>query len=165
MPHKVATSTNVKIQYFSDLGLFRIFYETQDESILESIAKSTLSSIIADHSIHNSEYFETLKVYLNHGSSILETALIMNTHRNTINYRMRKIREILGKDLDDQIFNLMLAYNIMDYLDISTLRINFVRFAWLDKQAIGFIFPIQYKKAFAFLLCKGLYIIYLILLC
>lgn len=124
--HKVATSTNVKIQYFSDLGLFRIFYETQDKSILESIAKSTLSSIIAYDSIHNSEYFETLKVYLNHGSSILETALIMNTHRNTINYRMRKIREILGKDLDDPqyIFNLMLAYNIMDYLDISTLKTN-----------------------------------------
>ena len=87
--HKVATSSNAKIQYFSALGLFRIFYETQDKSILESIAKTTLSSIIAYDSIHNSEYFETLKVYLNHGSSILETALIMNTHRNTINYRMR----------------------------------------------------------------------------
>lgn len=124
--HKVATSSNAKIQYFSALGLFRIFYETQDKSILESIAKTTLSSIIAYNSIHNSEYFETLKVYLNHGSSILETALIMNTHRNTINYRMRKIREILGKDLDDPqyIFNLMLAYNIMDYLDISTLKTN-----------------------------------------
>ena len=63
---------------------------------------------------------------MKHGSSILETALIMNTHRNTINYRMRKIREILGKDLDDPqyIFNLMLAYNIMDYLDISTLKTN-----------------------------------------
>lgn len=124
--HKVATSSNAKIQYFSALGLFRIFYETQDKSILESIAKTPLSSIIAYDSIHNSEYFETLKVYLNHGSSILETALIMNTHRNTINYRMRKIREILGKDLDDPqyIFNLMLAYNIMDYLDISTLKTN-----------------------------------------
>ena len=124
--HKVATSSNAKIQYFSALGLFRIFYETQDKSILESIAKTTLSSIIAYDSIHNSEYFETLKVYLNHGSSILETALIMNTHRNTINYRMRKIREILGKDLDDPqyVFNLMLAYNIMDYLDISTLKTN-----------------------------------------
>ena len=124
--HKVATSSNAKIQYFSALGLFRIFYETQDKSILESIAKTTLSSIIAYDSIHNSEYFETLKVYLNHGSSILETALIMNTHRNTINYRMRKIREILGKELDDPqyIFNLMLAYNIMDYLDISTLKTN-----------------------------------------
>lgn len=124
--HKVATSSNAKIQYFSALGLFRIFYETQDKSILESISKTTLSSIIAYDSIHNSEYFETLKVYLNHGSSILETALIMNTHRNTINYRMRKIREILGKDLDDPqyVFNLMLAYNIMDYLDISTLKTN-----------------------------------------
>lgn len=124
--HNVATSSNAKIQYFSALGLFRIFYETQDKSILESIAKTTLSSIIAYDSIHNSEYFETLKVYLNHGSSILETALIMNTHRNTINYRMRKIREILGKDLDDPqyVFNLMLAYNIMDYLDISTLKTN-----------------------------------------
>lgn len=124
--HKVATSSNAKIQYFSALGLFRIFYETQDKSIFESIAKTTLSSIIAYDSIHNSEYFETLKVYLNHGSSILETALIMNTHRNTINYRMRKIREILGKDLDDPqyVFNLMLAYNIMDYLDISTLKTN-----------------------------------------
>ena len=124
--HKVATSSNAKIQYFSALGLFRIFYETQDKSILESIAKTTLSSIIAYDSIHNSEYFETLKVYLNHGSSILETALIMNTHRNTINYRMRKIREILGKDLDDPqyVFNLMLVYNIMDYLDISTLKTN-----------------------------------------
>lgn len=119
--HKIAVATNIKIQYFSDLGLFRIFYETQDKSILENIAKATLSSIITYDNIHNSEYFETLKVYLNHGSSILETALIMNTHRNTINYRMRKIREILGKDLDDPqyVFNLMLAYNIMDYLAIS----------------------------------------------
>ncbi len=124
--YKIALANKTDVQSFSELGLFRIFYETEDISILENIAKNTLSSIIAYDNMHNSEYFETLKTYLNHSSSILETAVIMNTHRNTINYRMRKIREILGKDLDDPqyVFNLMLAYKITEYLKIIKFKCN-----------------------------------------
>lgn len=117
---KVAQYKNNKKCLFSELGIFRIFYEIKDAGILEDISQNILHPLIEYDENHKSEYFETLKIYLTHGSSILETAVLMNTHRNTINYRIKKIKEILNRDLDDPqyVFQLMLAFNIKEYMGI-----------------------------------------------
>ncbi|WP_196589779.1 helix-turn-helix domain-containing protein [Pectinatus cerevisiiphilus] len=55
-----------------------------------------------------------MRIYLFHNNSLKITADIAFTHRNTINYRMTKVRSILACDLDDAVtrFNLMMAFYI-----------------------------------------------------
>lgn len=47
------------------------------------------------------ELFLTLKTYLDHERSIAKTSETLFTHRNTVVYRIKKIKDILGRDLDD----------------------------------------------------------------
>lgn len=57
------------------------------------------------------EMYDTLKVYLDNERSIARTAAELFTHRNTIVYRMNKIRDFLVDDLND-------AY-VRDYVRLS----------------------------------------------
>jgi DNA-binding PucR family transcriptional regulator len=60
---------------------------------------------------------ETLRLYLNSNGSINHVSEALGCHRNTINYRIKKIKELLQVDLDStQIrFQLQLALSIRDY--------------------------------------------------
>ena len=48
----------------------------------------------------NTDLYETLKMYYLCGNNIAETASRMYVHRNTLVYRLRKIRELIGSDID-----------------------------------------------------------------
>ena len=49
----------------------------------------------------NTELYETLKMYCLCGNNIAETASMLYVHRNTLVYRLKKIRELIGSDIDD----------------------------------------------------------------
>lgn len=51
--------------------------------------------------VNGDELFHTLKVFLDNERSVSRTSEALFTHRNTVLYRIRKIREILNRDLDD----------------------------------------------------------------
>ncbi len=53
----------------------------------------------------------TLKTYLDHERSVTKTSEALFTHRNTVLYRIKKIQEILRRDLND--------YYIRDYCRMS----------------------------------------------
>lgn len=63
---------------------------------------------------------ETLRTYLSNNGNAVLTAQALFTHRNTVSYRLEKIKSILGEDLSSSqtIFNLTLAFYIDDYLNI-----------------------------------------------
>lgn len=47
---------------------------------------------------NDTSYFETLKVYLLHDSNTLKAAKELHIHRNTLNYRLNKINDLIGLD-------------------------------------------------------------------
>lgn len=49
----------------------------------------------------NTDFYETLKCYFLCGHNIAETANYMHIHRNTLVYRLKKIRELIGEDIED----------------------------------------------------------------
>lgn len=48
------------------------------------------------------EFIRTLISYLSNGFNSTETARSLGIHKNSVNYRLRALRELLGLDLDDQ---------------------------------------------------------------
>ena len=57
------------------------------------------------------DYLGTLRLYLENDSSIAEVARITYVHRNTVNYKIKKIKEILGCELTQKDkLELMLAF-------------------------------------------------------
>ena len=49
---------------------------------------------------HGTDYIRTLELYLKNNGSIQAVAEAMFTHRNTVTYRMRNIRQMLGSPLE-----------------------------------------------------------------
>ena len=59
----------------------------------------------------NADLVRTLTTYLEHGGNAANTATVLSVHRNTLKYRLQRVREISGYDLSDPdtAFNLQLA--------------------------------------------------------
>ncbi|MDQ7096561.1 PucR family transcriptional regulator ligand-binding domain-containing protein [Desulfosporosinus sp. PR] len=106
---------------FDELGLFQILFNTSDPGLLETFYLRHLGALANYDLDHDSDYLNTLKIYLMSDCSLLDTASRMHTHRNTVIYRIRKIKEILKTELDNaaEKFNLLLAFYIKEYLSIQ----------------------------------------------
>ncbi len=48
----------------------------------------------------HTDYITTLLAYLKANRSVKSTAAYLHVHRNTVNYRIARIRELFGLDLD-----------------------------------------------------------------
>jgi carbohydrate diacid regulator len=46
----------------------------------------------------NTELMETLRSFIEHNASVSQTAEALNIHRNTLQYRLKRIHTITGKD-------------------------------------------------------------------
>ncbi|WP_170932784.1 PucR family transcriptional regulator ligand-binding domain-containing protein [Desulfosporosinus sp. FKB] len=105
---------------FDELGLFQIFFSLSDPSLLETLFLQHLGKLEKYDRDHDSDYMNTLHIYLLSDCSLLDTASRLHTHRNTIVYRIRKIKEILNIELDNSSikFNLMMSFCIKEYLSM-----------------------------------------------
>lgn len=105
---------------FDDMGLFQILFCSSDTALLQTIYKRHLGVLEQYDADHDSDYMKTLRIFLLSDCNILDTAFRMHTHRNTIVYRMRKIRDILNTELDNSEvkFNLLMAFYLKEYFSI-----------------------------------------------
>lgn len=104
---------------YEDMGFFKLLLGVSDRDILTDYAAGRLSAVHDYDRKHNSDFARTLYLYLLHQNSIQAAADASFCHRNTVNHRIRIIREELGLDLDDAIvcMELMTAFLIEEYLD------------------------------------------------
>ena len=80
-----------------------------------------MGSLINADRVNSGNLCETLEKYLNCNCNAKSTAEYMYLHRNTLNYRLNKIREILETDLDDldTCMKLKMAFMIRNYRKLT----------------------------------------------
>jgi sugar diacid utilization regulator len=100
-----------RAQCFDDLGVFRLFGGVADPVDLEKLVQTWLSKLLEYDREHGYRLVPTLSAYLEFGGSHKQTAEAVVIHRSTLKYRLQRIREISGHDLDDPDtrFHLQLA--------------------------------------------------------
>ncbi len=105
---------------FTDLDAYRLLFNTHNRPLLESMRNHNLQALKDYDTAYNTALVETLRTYLSNNGNAVLTAQALFTHRNTVSYRLEKIKSILGEDLSSSqtIFNLTLAFYIDDYLSI-----------------------------------------------
>lgn len=105
---------------FTDLDAYRLLFNTHNRSLLENMRNHNLQALKEYDQTYNTALLKTLRTYLKNNGNAVLTAQALFTHRNTISYRLEKIKSILGEDLSSSqtIFNLTLAFYIDDYLTI-----------------------------------------------
>jgi DNA-binding PucR family transcriptional regulator len=72
-----------------------------DDKTMKDYVKSVVGSVLEYDEQNGSDYFEFIKMYLQNGASVQQAANHMYVHRNTIHYKIGKIKEIAGINLTD----------------------------------------------------------------
>jgi predicted DNA-binding protein YlxM (UPF0122 family) len=104
--------------YYKDLGIYKILLSTEDGNVLQEIYDDVLGKLADYDAANTTDYMNTLKCYLENDASVQAVAKLTYVHRNTINYKLNKIKEITGHDIagvEDRL-RLMLAFKIKDIL-------------------------------------------------
>ncbi len=108
---------NIPLVNFEELGIFQILFSSSDPEMLKDICQKKLGKLEAYDSAHETDYLTTLRIFLLSDCNLLETSDRLHTHRNTVIYRMKKIKELLGSEINDSKvkFDLLMAFYIREY--------------------------------------------------
>ncbi|SMB81613.1 PucR C-terminal helix-turn-helix domain-containing protein [Desulfonispora thiosulfatigenes DSM 11270] len=101
-----------KIYNFDDMGVYRILFSNQDNNSLNEFYKEYLEMLVQYDQKNNTDYVHTLEQYYKYNANVLLTAENLFMHRNTLNYRLKRIRQILNLDIDEPEIKLSLSIAI-----------------------------------------------------
>jgi len=103
---------------FEDLGIHRLLLQVPDLAELRSFAREILGKLGGQERQRGAELLTTLACYFRENSSPQRTARSLHVHPNTVAYRIRRIQEITGLQLDNYRDRLMaqVALEIIDAL-------------------------------------------------
>ena len=96
----MAQETGSLLTVFDEMGVYRILYSVKDPNLLRQIYCECLEPLVSYDARHGTEYVKTLELYLKYSGSIQTVAEEMFTHRNTVNYRIRNIKQMLNCPLE-----------------------------------------------------------------
>jgi DNA-binding PucR family transcriptional regulator len=101
-----------------ELGPYGLLLRASTRDELESFAQRTLRPLVEHDRAHDGELLHTLHAYLDENRVQRRVAARCFIHVNTVVYRVKRIEELLGVDLDDPgtVFDVTLAMRILDLL-------------------------------------------------
>ncbi len=100
---------------FDDLGVYRLLALNNDPAELDHYIDQWLGVLLNYDATKSSDLVQTLATYLRTGGSIAATAEELTIHRSTVKYRLQRMEELTGEDLNDPAvqFSLQLAVHAL----------------------------------------------------
>ena len=86
---------------FEDLGVYRLIFAIEQHPELRAFHDEALTALIDYDQLHAGDLIRTLKAFFDSNCGPKEAAGMLDVHRNTVLYRLVRIREITGLNLDD----------------------------------------------------------------
>ncbi|MEW5718717.1 MAG: helix-turn-helix domain-containing protein [Chloroflexota bacterium] len=87
--------------YFGELNVYRLLFLLEHHPELDAFRQETIGTLVEYDRTQGTDLIETLTSYFAHKGNLSQTAEALFVHRNTLLYRMERIREISGLDLDN----------------------------------------------------------------
>jgi sugar diacid utilization regulator len=96
---------------YPKLGIFRMLAAIPDLNDVDRFVREWLGSLLDYDARRKAELVRTLTQYLEHGGNYDATAAELSVHKSTLKYRLQRIRDLTGLELNDPDihFNLQLA--------------------------------------------------------
>jgi len=87
--------------YYEELGLYRLLAGLRARDELSRFYEETLGVLVRYDQNHGTELVHTLEVFFRQNANASQTSRALFIHRNTLGYRLQRIAEITGLDLND----------------------------------------------------------------
>lgn len=103
---------------YSNMGIYKLLMGIEDKEILEEYYEKTVQPLIEYDKKNDSDLAKVLWIYLQNDGSVKDTADKLFVHRNTINYKLNRVAEILDLNLSslDTRLQLTLGFMLQDML-------------------------------------------------
>jgi DNA-binding PucR family transcriptional regulator len=98
---------------FSEIGAYKVLLGLENHQLIEEYIQETIDPLLEYDKLNKTDYMKVLSLYLHHNGRVNEVASKLFVHRNTVNYKLKRIEELLACDLSDFFVRLNLAIAIM----------------------------------------------------
>jgi PucR family transcriptional regulator, purine catabolism regulatory protein len=114
------------ISHFEDHSVYHFLDSNIKDMELEAFFMKSLGTIYDHDRLHGTSYIVTLENFFSNNLNISETAKAMFLHRNTLIYRIDKIKEILNSDLknSEELLQLQIALKIFRLLNKNFQQVS-----------------------------------------
>lgn len=108
---QASVSATDQVSEYAGLGVFRLLAALPDQQDVQRFVRQWLGALIDYDARRGTELVGTLTEYLEQGGNYAVASRQLSVHRNTLKYRMQRIRELTGFEPNhpDVRFNLQLA--------------------------------------------------------
>ena len=108
---------------YKELGVYKLLADRKEEEIYPEFVEETLGSLIQYDQDNGTDYLNILIAYFENECSIINTARSLYCHKNTMTYKINKIKEILGYEIldNEHRMKIMISIHIMK---LGTGKIN-----------------------------------------
>lgn len=118
----IACETSVKKNsspvLYKNTGLYKLIYCINDKAVLSEYSDTFLSGIAYYDKMNHTDYLKTLELYIKENCSVQRVSEIQNVHRNTVNYKIKFLKNNFGLTFSNQnIAEMVLAFICRDSFD------------------------------------------------
>ncbi|MFI3213546.1 MAG: PucR family transcriptional regulator ligand-binding domain-containing protein [Eubacteriales bacterium] len=85
--------------FYDTVGIHKLLLAIDDNEVITQYIGDIIDPLRIQDEVNQTDLLPTLKCYLKHSGSVKEAAAELFVHRNTINYKVKKIEELLGASL------------------------------------------------------------------
>jgi sugar diacid utilization regulator len=112
----------VPVLHFDSLGVYRMLSSVTDPAGIEAFMNQQLGPLIEYDRQHHSSLVLTLARYFDSGCNYDAAAAALSVHRSTLKYRLKRIRDLLGRDPHDGSARLDLHLATTVWRTLDSLR-------------------------------------------
>lgn len=104
--------------YYGDFRIISLFRRFDREELRKAVDRK-LRKVIKYDAENNTAYFNDLKAYFDAGRNINKAADLLFVHKNSMYYRLEKIKSLFDIDVEDEnsVFLIELSIKILDLLE------------------------------------------------
>ena len=113
---------------YNEIGVYKLLTDQKEEVICSEFVEQMLGSIIKYDKENGTDYLKILISYFENECSIINTARSLYCHKNTMTYKINKIKEILGYEIldNENRMSIMIAIHIMK-LETDSVQKYYIR--------------------------------------
>ncbi|WP_042477467.1 PucR family transcriptional regulator [Bacillus ndiopicus] len=112
-----------EVSHFEDYSVYHLLSSNVNSAELDDFFQKCLGKIYEHDQLHNTNYIATLENYFYNNQNISETSKAMYLHRNTLIYRIEKIKEMLNTDLknSEELLRIQIALKIFRIINYTNI--------------------------------------------
>ena len=93
---------------FNSLGIYQLLSQIEHVGTVQQFAQEIIGPLAEYDRRHRGSLVETIDAYFNHHANVSQTAESLFIHRNTLLYRLERIQELTGQDINQADMRLAL---------------------------------------------------------